>query len=129
MFVKLRDFTPKRRSNRVFISRRAAVTASLSAIATLSACGGGQKTGNPLATNGGAFTISAQLPAATAGSSYSGTVTASGVTSPYKFVVSSGQMPQGVNLDQTTGNVTGTPTAPGNYKFGITATDAKGALA
>jgi len=38
-------------------------------------------------------------------------------------------MPEGVNLDQTTGNVTGTPTAAGNYKFGITVSDAKGASA
>jgi hypothetical protein len=34
-------------------------------------------------------------------------------------------MPQGVNLDRATGNVSGTPTAAGS--FGVTVSDAKGA--
>jgi len=129
MFATLRHFARQRRPHRIFISKRAAVTASLSAIATLSACGGGSKPGDPLTTKAGPFTISAQLPVATEGSSYSGTVAASGGTSPYKFTVTSGQMPGGVNLDPTTGSVTGTPTAAGNYKFGLTVSDAKGASA
>src|SRR5215831_9078332 len=119
MFVKLRHFSPMRRSHRVFISKRAAATASLSAIAALSACGGGLKPADPGSTKTGALTISATLPAATEGSSYSGTVAASGGTSPYTFALTSGQMPQGVNLDQTTGSVTGTPSAAGSFNFGV----------
>ena len=125
MFVTLCHFAPKRRSHRIF-SKRAAATASLSAITALSACGGGPKPADPGSTQTGSLTISAKLPAATEGSNYSGTVTASGGTSPYKFSMTSGQMPQGVNLDQATGNVTGTPSAAGNFTFGVTATDAKG---
>jgi hypothetical protein len=34
-----------------------------------------------------------------------------------------------MNLDQTTGSVTGTPTAVGNFNFGITVSDATGASA
>jgi hypothetical protein len=129
MFLTHRPFAPMRRSHVVLNSKRVAVTASLSTIATLCACGGGPKPGNPLSTNGGAFAIAAKLPAATEGSSYTGRVTASGGTSPYKYTMSSGQMPQGVNLDQTTGNVAGTPTSAGNFKFGVTASDATGASA
>ena len=129
MFLKLRFFAPQRLAYHVFVSKRAAVTASLSAIAALSACGGGPKPGSPISTQAGAFTINAKLPAATEGASYTGTVTASGGTSPYKFAVTSGQMPQGMNLDQTTGSVTGTPSAAGNFNFGITVSDATGASA
>lgn len=127
MFVKLRHVAPKGRSHRVLISKRAAATASLSAITALSACGGGPKPADPVSTTAGALTISAKLPAATEGSSYSGSVTASGGTYPYTFSVTSGQMPQGVNLDQATGIVTGTPSASGSFNFGVTAADSKGA--
>src|SRR5215475_538220 len=102
MFLKFRYFSPRRRTRSVFASKRAAVAATLSAIAALSACGGGPKPGDPITTKAGAFTITAKLPAATEGAGYTGTMTASGGTSPYEFAVTSGQMPQGINLDQTT---------------------------
>ena len=129
MFLEFRHFAPKRRAYYVSVFKRAAVAASLTAIAALSGCGGGPKPGDPVSTKAGAFTITAKLPAATEGVSYTGTVTASGGTSPYKFAVTSGQMPQGMNLDQTTGSVTGTPSAAGNFNFGITVSDATGASA
>jgi hypothetical protein len=72
------------------------------------------------------LTIAATLPAATEGSAYTGSLSASGGTSPYNFAVTSGQMPQGVNLDNTTGAVTGTPTASGSFNFGISVSDATG---
>ncbi len=40
-----------------------------------------------------------------------------------KFTLASGSLPQGMALDATTGIVSGTPTAPGNYSFAIAATD------
>ena len=62
------------------------------------------------------------LPAATAEASYSQTVSASGGTSPYSFVVTAGSLPTGLSLSSG-GTLSGTPTATGLFSFTITATD------
>ena len=53
----------------------------------------------------------------------SGPITVTGGTPPYKFVVV-GQLPRGLTLNPSTGEVTGTPWSTGS--FSIQATDAKG---
>ena len=121
MFPCFHPSAPIRRAKRFARSSQAACLASLSVITVLSACGGSPQ------PNVGGLTIAAKLRVGTQGSSYSGSVTASGGTSPYKFAVTSGQMPQGVNLDQGSGNVTGTPSATGTFHFGVTVSDSKGA--
>ena len=63
------------------------------------------------------------LPAATAETAYSQTLTASGGTAPYTYAVSSGALPAGISLNPTTGVLSGTPTAAGSFSFTITATD------
>lgn len=68
----------------------------------------------------------ATLPAATQGVAYSQTLTASGGTAPYGFVVSAGALPSGLTL-AANGNLTGTPTAAGSFAFTLTVTDALGA--
>ena len=67
----------------------------------------------------------AVLAAATRDASYTQTITASGGTAPYTFAVSTGVLPDGLSLSSA-GTITGTPTAPGNPAFIITATDANG---
>lgn len=62
------------------------------------------------------------LPAATAGTAYSQTLTASGGTSPYTFSVTSGALPAGLSLSSG-GVLSGTPTAAGSFSFTVTATD------
>ena len=126
MFLYFNHSAPKARVRRNLTSNRAVFMASLSAIAVLTGCGGG-KPANLSPTNNGNLTISANLPTGMEGSGYTGTVTASGGTSPYNFAITSGQMPQGVNLDRTTGTVSGTPTVTGSFSFGVTVSDAKGA--
>ncbi len=64
----------------------------------------------------------ASLPAATAGSAYSQTLTASGGTPGYTFVVSAGALPAGLTLSAS-GVLSGTPTASGSFNFTATATD------
>ncbi|MVA23104.1 putative Ig domain-containing protein [Agrobacterium vitis] len=76
------------------------------------------------------FTLSpasGTLTAATVGTAYSETVTASGGTSPYSYAVSSGTLPSGLTLNTATGSISGTPTTAANTSFTITATDANGA--
>lgn len=67
----------------------------------------------------------ASLPAATAGSAYSQTLSASGGTAPYTFAVTAGALPAGLNLDGA-GVLSGIPTATGGFNFTATATDSGG---
>jgi len=63
----------------------------------------------------------ATLPAATAGTAYSATLTASGGAAPYTFALS-GTLPNGITLTPG-GALAGTPTASGTFNFTVTATD------
>ena len=56
---------------------------------------------------------------------YSQTITASGGTGPYSFVVSGGALPSGLALSSA-GTVSGTPTTEGASSFTVTATDTNG---
>jgi uncharacterized protein YdaL len=63
------------------------------------------------------------LPAATAGQTYSATLTAADGTAPYAWSVTSGSLPAGLSLKASTGAITGTPTGPGTSTVTVTATD------
>ncbi|MBB6571905.1 uncharacterized protein YhjY with autotransporter beta-barrel domain [Xanthomonas arboricola] len=67
----------------------------------------------------------ASLPAATAGSAYSQTLSASGGTAPYTFAITAGALPAGLSLSAG-GVLSGTPTASGGFNFTVTATDSGG---
>ncbi|MGM3276815.1 putative Ig domain-containing protein [Ralstonia sp. 24A2] len=77
------------------------------------------------------FTVSAPtisllpstLPAATQNSSYSQSVTASGGTAPYNYLVTSGSLPSGLSLNIHSGALSGTPTVFGSFPITISATD------
>jgi uncharacterized delta-60 repeat protein len=62
------------------------------------------------------------LAAATAGASYSATITAGGGTAPYTFAVTAGSLPAGLTLSSD-GVLSGTPTATGSSSFTVAATD------
>ena len=51
---------------------------------------------------------------------------AAGGTAPYTYQVTSGALPPGLQLNNTTGAVTGTPTKPGTFDFTVVATDSLG---
>ncbi len=71
--------------------------------------------------------VSGTLPAWTVNRPYSANLTASGGTPPYKnWGVASGALPGGLQVDSTTGAVTGTPTSVGTASFTIGVTDSKG---
>ena len=70
----------------------------------------------------------ASLPQGVVGSSYSGSFTAVGGASPYTWSVSSGQLPPGLVLSSSTGVLSGTPAASGNYNFGIKLIDSSSSV-
>ncbi|HEY4922326.1 MAG TPA: putative Ig domain-containing protein [Xanthobacteraceae bacterium] len=65
----------------------------------------------------------ASLPPASQNVAYNQTVTASGGTGPYTYIVLLGALPTGLSLNSATGAITGTPTTGGNYNFTIQASD------
>lgn len=100
--------------------------------AGISSCGGGHSpltsanSGNPSAGSTSALNISASLPAASVGAGYSGSVSASGGSAPYTFSIAWGQLPDGVQLAQNSGAISGTPNSSGNFSFSISVTDSSG---
>src|SRR5271166_2541592 len=50
----------------------------------------------------------------------SGAMTVTGGTAPYTFSIGSGPLPAGLTLNTSTGEVTGTPTAPGAFTVQVT---------
>jgi Putative Ig domain len=57
------------------------------------------------------------------GTSFDAFVTASGGTPPYTYAVTAGELPDGLTLDPTTGEISGTVTELGFSSWTITATD------
>jgi len=62
------------------------------------------------------------LPDGTVGGSYSATLSASSGTSPFTYSLSSGSLPDGLNLGSD-GVISGTPTREGSFSFNILITD------
>lgn len=66
-------------------------------------------------------------PAATVGSAYTHTLTASGGTGPYTFSVDSGSLPSGLTMSST-GVISGTPTIAASFTFYIMVEDVNQAI-
>jgi hypothetical protein len=64
------------------------------------------------------------LPDGTAGSSFAESLIATGGSPPYAWSITSGNLPPGVSLDSS-GLISGTPTAPGTYSFVAQVTDSQ----
>jgi len=69
------------------------------------------------------ITTASPLPPGTTGAAYSITFAAVGGTPPYAWSISAGALPPGLTLDPVTGQLSGSPTAPGTFNFTVTATD------
>ncbi len=67
------------------------------------------------------------LAAATETTAYSRTVSASGGKTPYAWAITLGILPAGLTLNNSTGVISGTPTATGTANFTVQVTDANGA--
>jgi len=74
--------------------------------------------------------ISMAIPAGTVGAVYEGfTVSVTGGTAPYTFVVDSGGLLPGLDIDAATGAVSGTPTVDGAFECEVTIMDSVGSSA
>ncbi|HKQ85780.1 MAG TPA: Ig domain-containing protein [Candidatus Acidoferrales bacterium] len=72
------------------------------------------------------LSASASLPQGFIGASYSGTVTSNGGVPPLTFGLSSGSLPDGLTLNNNSGQITGTVAtnvAAGSYPFTVSVTD------
>lgn len=63
------------------------------------------------------------LPGAIKGVSFSQQLTAAGGKSPYRWAVTAGALPGGLTLADSTGVISGIPTATGSFAFTVTVTD------
>jgi uncharacterized protein YhjY with autotransporter beta-barrel domain len=107
----------------------AAGTFNFTVTATDASTGAGPYTGSAsysLTVTAPTITVSpASLPAASAGSAYSQTITASGGSGGYAYSLTAGALPPGIAFSSA-GVLSGTPTASGTYNFTVTATDGFG---
>lgn len=65
----------------------------------------------------------AALPAGTVGVAYAQTITASAGGGGYDYQVTSGDLPDGLELDPESGAISGTPTVADDFAFTVTVTD------
>lgn len=85
-----------------------------------------------VATDANAFTFTTPplqvtataLPVGKISARYSAILTATGGTPPYTWNTTAGALPSGLQLNSSTGTITGTPTLIGNFSFTVKATDA-----
>jgi uncharacterized protein (TIGR03437 family) len=90
------------------------------------AVSGGFLGGGVAGTNCAALTINpTALPAGSVGTSYSQSLTATGNTGAVNYTVSSGALPNGLQLSAG-GQISGSPSSFGAFDFSVRATDANG---
>jgi putative Ig domain-containing protein/carboxypeptidase family protein len=68
----------------------------------------------------------ASLPNGVNGVMYDQQITAAGGPTPYTFIIVSGNLPDGVTLNQSSGHISGVPTVIGTFTFTVGARDASG---
>src|SRR5579863_1813180 len=71
------------------------------------------------------FVTTTTLPSGTVGTAYSSQLTATGGTNTYTWSITSGALPNGLNLSSS-GLISGTPTVSNTFGFNVTATDCNG---
>jgi hypothetical protein len=135
MFCGLCCAAQKKVARRNTVCRRifcegGSLIAMLSWLLFFNGCSGGSASGSgntaPVSSPTPGLTVSATLPPGTVGSAYNSSITVSGGTAPYIFSTVSGQLPPGVGLGESTGVVSGMPSASGNFSFAVSVVDSKG---
>ena len=94
------------------------------AVNVVVAAPGGSGTGTNAYTYVTALTLSSTPSASThIGQNYSQANAAGGGTTPYTYAISGGSLPAGTTLNTSTGLISGTPTALGNFSYTVKVTD------
>ncbi len=130
MFHRFLYSAPKKRANQTLYLNCIALTMILGCLIFFAGCSGSSFPASDSTTSGSTstskLTISSVLPPATTGSAYDTTLTVTGGVAPYSFYVASGQLPQGVLLNDSSGALTGTPGAAGTFSFAVSVSDSTG---
>jgi hypothetical protein len=69
------------------------------------------------------ITTSSPLPSGSLGVVYNQTLAATGGLTPYTWSITSGSLPNGLNINSSPSGISGTPTATGTSYFNVTVTD------
>jgi len=91
----------------------------------LAGCGGGSETATTFPTLPPTL-ITANLPDGTVGVEYEATLQVFAGAMPFTFSVTAGMLPDGLTLDMTTGEISGTPTTAEEQMFTIQVRDSQG---
>jgi len=83
----------------------------------------------PVAPAPGLSIVTISLPGGATGSAYAQTLAAIGGRPPYTWAVSSGTVPNGLNLNPLSGQISGTPTIQGTGFFVVRVSDSAGSTA
>ena len=75
--------------------------------------------------NPGVVRIATSLPNGPVGTPYNATITATGGVYPYTWSIIAGQLPAGLTLNSSTGDISGTPTVVGTSYFTAQVTDSE----
>lgn len=75
------------------------------------------------------ITTGASLPSGTVGAVYAQQISATGGAPAYTWALDNGALPGGLGLDTTSGLISGTPAAAGDYTFQLSVTDQLGGKA
>jgi len=129
MYCGTHSSLPKESSLKRYSFQSAALFALTVSLLWLSACGAlSVPTSTPANAphSNSSLTIVPVPASASVGVAYGATLSVSGGTAPYSFLLKSGQLPGGIQMDENTGNISGTPMAPGSFNFAVSVSDSKG---
>jgi hypothetical protein len=93
----------------------------LAAVAALTGCGSVNDQWFDSATE--QIKVSSTLPAARVDKAYAATISVTGGSPPYRFFVSSGELPTGLVLNHSSGEITGVPQDVGSFSFAVRVVD------
>jgi hypothetical protein len=111
-FLVFKEFAPKQSCKFILLT----VTMAL-AFLTIGCNSVQQSAASPSPSSTQSISLPPALLPGNLGASYQAVLSVSGGRSPYEFYVNQGKLPPGLTLNTVTGNISGTPTQPGNFTF------------